>query len=255
MLSNLGQSLILDRRYAEADRTFDRAIDQNPRWTSLYLQKAQNQLRWHGVERMLAVLEEGSWAPGLSDEQRSELREYAAWAQAETRRDRATQLELLRAQGDEADDGQFSYEPAALTRGLLELAAGRADRGRSAFEVARADLEERIAEDPGDARFHSALGIAYAGLGRADVAVREARLACDLVPPSREAWQALYLLENLALVSTMTGRQAEAIATLDELLARSGQWTPHVLRLDSSWDPLRDDPRFQALLTKHEVVD
>lgn len=253
MLSNLGQSLELARRYAEADRTFDRAIQQNPRWISSYRGKADVQLVWHGVDRMLAVLEDGSRAPELTEEQRSELREDVAWLDAEARRDVATRLELLRAWGDEAQDGQFIYEPAALTRGMLELAAGRADRGRSSFEAARADLEERIAEDPGDGRFHSALGVAYAGLGRAEDAVREARLACDLVPPSKEAWQALYLLENLAKVYTMTGREAEAIATLDDLLARSGIWTPHVLRLDATWDPLRDDTRFQALLAKYEV--
>jgi len=253
MLANLGQSLVLSRRYAEADRIFDRAIGQSSRWIFLYFEKADVQLVWHGGERMRAVFEEASRAAALSDEQRSELREAVAWLDAEARRDVATQLELLRGRGDDAVDTQFTYEPAALTRGILELAAGHADRGRSSFEAARAHLAERIAEDPGDGRLHSALGIAYAGLGRADDAVHEARFACDLVPTSREAWQALYLLENLARVYTITGREAEAIATLDDLLARSGEWTPYVLRLDSTWDPLRDDSRFQALLAKYEV--
>ena len=60
-------------------------------------------------------------------------------------------------------------------------------------------------------------------------------------------------VSDLALVYTMVGQGAEAIATLDDLLARSGLWTPHMLRLDPVWDPLRMDPRFQVLLTKYEV--
>jgi hypothetical protein len=70
---------------------------------------------------------------------------------------------------------------------------------------------------------------------------------------SKDAWRALYRLEDLALVYTMVGQSSEAIAQLDDLLARSGWFTAHILRLDPRWDPLRSDPRFQALLTKYEV--
>jgi serine/threonine-protein kinase len=73
------------------------------------------------------------------------------------------------------------------------------------------------------------------------------------MPASKDAWRALYLLENLALVQTMVGRPGEAIASLEDLLERSGPCTAHPIRLSPVWDPLRADPRFRALLARHEV--
>jgi predicted Zn-dependent protease len=135
----------------------------------------------------------------------------------------------------------------------VQRLAGQDDLARRAFEAARLDLEQRVRRYPDNEWLHSLLGMAYAGLGRSMDAVREARLGCELMPASKDAMRAHHHVEELARVYTMVGRKDEAIVQLDDLLARSGLWTPHLLRLDPRWDPLRSDPRFQALLTKYEV--
>jgi non-specific serine/threonine protein kinase len=252
-LTNLAESDVLARRYADADQAFARAIVVSPQWAEPRAFRARLQIQWRGdAQKAQTLLDEAAHVDGLIDDG---LIAGTGLAVALVRRDFQGMLRHLQAVTPGAIDYQFSYWPFAMIRGQVHRLAGQQDLARRAFEDARIELEQRIAQDDDDARFHGSLGVAYAGLGRTEDAVREAHLGCDLMPASKDAWRALYRLEDRALVYTMVGRHGEAIAQLDDLLARSGEWTPHVLRLDPRWDPLRSNPRFQALLTTYEVKE
>jgi serine/threonine-protein kinase len=68
------------------------------------------------------------------------------------------------------------------------------------------------------------------------------------------------LEENLALIQTIFGENSRAISTLARLLQTPyggllyGEIpvTPALLRLDPLWDPLRNDPDFQKLISEPE---
>jgi serine/threonine protein kinase/Flp pilus assembly protein TadD len=249
LLFEVGYSFLLVRRYAEADRAFGLAIALSPQWAEPYAEKAGLQVDWHGdLEKSQAVLDEAGKVAGLADDEQA-----LAGARLEltlARRDYPGALRQLEAEA--RNDNMSSYSPIPLLRGQVQRLAGQDDLARRSFETARQDLEQKIREDPDDPRFHSSLGIAYAGLGRRLEAVRESKRGCDLMPASKDALRAIDRLWDLALVYTMVGQTSEAIALLDSM-AQSGRPTSHRLRLDPNWDPLRSNPRFQALLTKYEV--
>jgi len=215
-------------------------------------ERAWLQLQWHGdADKAQAVLDEAGRTAGHSDDAGyiAEVQQRIALA----RRDYPGALSKLEAETRAAIDNQDGYWPIPLLRGQVHRLAGQSDLARRSFEAARLTLEQKAMQAPEDHRICSSLGIACAGLGRRGETVREARLACDLMPASKDALIAIMPLWQPAVVYTMVGRPAEAITTLDDLLSRSGWWTPHALRLDPTWNPLRSDPRFQALLTKYEV--
>jgi TolB-like protein/tetratricopeptide (TPR) repeat protein len=252
LLVDLAQSCTVARRYAEADHAFGRAIELNPQWAGAYAEKARLQIQWHGdLQKAQEVLDQAGQSAGLADDE--QILTTVTLQLTLARRDYARALRQLESETPHPIDAQFRYSPIPLLRGEVQMLAGEHDVAHRSFEAARLELEKNVAKAPNDARFHSSLGITYAGLGRRVEAVREAKLGCDLMPASKDAWHAHYRLQDLAIVHTMVGQPREAISVLDELLGRSGFWTPHVLRLDPTWDPLRSDPRFQALLTKYEV--
>ena len=116
------------------------------------------------------------------------------------------------------------------------------------YEDARSILETKIQEQPEDPRFHSSLGIAYAGLGRKEDAIREGELGVNLLPVTKDAWAGTFRVEDLACIYVMVGEFDAAIDQLEFLLARPGKMSIHLLRLDPAWDPLRNHPRFKKLV-------
>lgn len=249
---DLGLTSVLAQRYADADRALVQTLRLNPQHAEAYAERAWEQLVWRGdTDRAQAILDEAARVPGLADDVGyiTEVQQRIALC----RRDYPGALRHLQAETRSAIDNQDRFWPIPLLRGIALRLAAQRNLGRESFEAASLAIEKRIKKDPGDHRLHSALGIAYAGLGRREEAVREARLACDLMPPSKDALRSINRIRELAIVYAMVDRPAEAIATLDDLLALSGWWTPQVLRLDPTWDTLRSDPRFQPLLVKYEV--
>jgi serine/threonine-protein kinase len=85
-----------------------------------------------------------------------------------------------------------------------------------------------------------------------EAAVREGQMAVDLMPISRDAFAAPTYLRGLAQIHTMVGDYDAAIDLLDYLLSIPSWVSVPALRLHPMWDPLRDHPRFQALLETYE---
>jgi len=141
--------------------------------------------------------------------------------------------------------------PKAFLEGRLYLYQGDNLRAQAAFEHARTVAEKLVREAPGDATRHGQLGVIRAGMGLKEEAINEGKKAVELLSESEDAFDGPQATAALAEIYAWVGEHDEAFRLIDHLLQVPSGMTVHVLRLDPTWDPLRKDPRFQALIDKY----
>ena len=140
--------------------------------------------------------------------------------------------------------------PVSLLLGQAFATTGDSVHSRVAYEEASRTLEAQVRTEPGDPNALSSLGLAYAGLGKASDAVSAGRHATELLPMSRDAIDGSVVAVRLAAIYARVGDANDAVQLLRQLLAMpSGSIVSlQLLRIDPTWDPLRSDSSFKALL-------
>jgi len=238
---DVGGTLVALRRYPEAERWLKLSVSLAPEQLSAHVNLVELYRLWHGTpQRSRSVLESmpSSTDPNL----------FHHWfLQLLFEGDHDAALALLEKTPEPAFDLVEYFEPKPLLEAWVWRARGEADRARLAFDRAGLQLEELVLEHPDDPRLHSALGLAYAGLGRAEEACREGERAVELKPVTRDAVDGPYHLADLALTYTLTGRIDAAADTVERLLAIPAPFSLELVELDPRWAPLRDHPRYRAL--------
>ncbi len=253
----IGETLALLRRLDEAEPYWDQAMALNPEFRDPYVEKARlfvaNGDTRSARETLAAGAETGAIKPYAQE-----------WIWLETLEDRyddaLSRLDQAPADllGDpelgESWNTQSVYVPREQWYAILKGLLGDTESERSYWEAAAAHLEPLMLERPEDPRLHSALGIAYAGLGRKVDAIREGKLGVALMPITREAYRGAYRLEDLAQIYANVGEPDAAVDELEILFDRPTLMTVGRLRLEPWWRPLDGYPRFEALLLEHEPV-
>lgn len=129
---------------------------------------------------------------------------------------------------------------------------------KDTFDIPIRSLELESLAHPSDALKHALLGLHYSYVGRKEEALREGRRSLDLVG-NTQSLEAGQLAAALAVIETQIGEPDQAIELLRELLVRPGVAGESIisitiadLRLRWEWGPLRNDPRFQQLISRPE---
>ncbi len=136
----------------------------------------------------------------------------------------------------------------------IQVLADQVSGAKPECEQARTLLEARLAERPEDRNSLMGLAWAYVCLGRNADALRVARQAADLLPIEKDALAGPFFLAGLAEIEARTGRAEDAVKTLRQLLTiPAGQFVSIArVKIDPVWDPIRNDPGFQKLISETE---
>ena len=149
--------------------------------------------------------------------------------------------------------------PKTYLQACVDLVRDNMGKARAGFELARSSLERTVANSPQDAIRRAQLGFLYALMGRKADALREGRRAVQLKPISRDVIEGAEVEAFLALIYARAAEPDQAISQIERLLTTpfaveyaDNCITMADLRTRWEWDPLRNDPRFQKLISGPE---
>ena len=243
VLENLAHNYRANKNFETTDKLFDRAIAATPNSLSARAQKADLAVDWKGdlsvMEKELAKMPPAVDPDGLVTFARVQL--------LLLQRKFPDALALLK----QLPQDVSQHKPRELFDGAIYTFLNDKERALSAFERARPIAEKALRESPDDAPRHVTLGMILAGLGKKDAAIAEGKRAVELLPESQDALDGPKMAVALAQIYAWTGESDQALQLLDRSLSTPNGVTVPFLRLDPMWDPLRSDPRFQALIDKH----
>src|SRR3989441_3904582 len=251
-LYNLGYNYMATRNFEAADKIFDRGIEAAPESFGSRALKSELAIRWKGdisvVEKELASVPAGVDPQGLVTLGRVGV------LTLQRKFKKALQV-IQQFRGEILLVRASTSCPKASLEGTLYLYLNDKVNAHSAFERARIIAERLVRESPDDAARHGQLGLILAGLGQKDAAIAEGKRAVELLPESQDAFDGPEVTAVLAQIYAWTGEQDQAFGLLDHLLVIPNGITVPSLKLDPVWDPLRKDPRFQALIDKYAAKD
>jgi tetratricopeptide (TPR) repeat protein len=161
----------------------------------------------------------------------------------------------FKAWGDEGSD-PIANRLRLSARAVIHVLAGDAATAQVEMGKARDLVEAKLRDQPEDVDSMIQLSWISLALGRDADALRLARRAVEIVPLEKDALAGHFVLAALAEVQARAGQPAEAVNTLQRLLAMPAglHASIHRLKIDSVWDPIRNDPGFQQLLAGKEQI-
>jgi tetratricopeptide (TPR) repeat protein len=240
----VGFTLLCMRRYDDARPYFDQALDLAPDYPLARIYRAMAPVLRDGTEESATIA-----APQFDRVPRGPWKYAHGWQVLLYARDFEGAIQFVLPV--ERVSGQWHDYPTPLLIGWTRALQDRSDAAMERFAEAARILEADLRLDPDDARLHSALALAYAGLGRKEEALREGHLSIELLPLEKDIFVGAWLLQDLAWVYVMTGELDAAVETFDRVLSVPSVWSIEALLIDPRIEPLRDHVGFRELVDRH----
>ena len=256
---NIGSTYLLLRRWGEAEHWLKHALALDPhhvgaayRLHLAYIGSTGNiqsaRRAWEGVPNEKRTVTVGAYeiiVPQMIDD-----RVYLDVLE----RHFPKALKEWDAAPDNTVEGRLTQLKARIG---IQVLAGQNAAAERECEEARVLLEAQSAQRrPEEDRTSSVSELAwiYVCLGRNADALRVAREAAEAMPIEKDAVLGVNFLVGLAQIEAHTGQSEQAVKLLRRLLTMpAGEYISVArLKIDPVWDPIRDNPGFQKLLSEPE---
>ena len=249
LLIHAASTYTMLRQFPAALKLYDRALDITPNDPDLMASKA-------GIYQAQGNLQEAAKLLVEVNAQTNSAAFAIKMIQLTLERNLGEAVRLLQdRQAQFHFDSEFDKTSNQVRLALVQRLAGDTVGAKASAEEARNTLEQLYRDQPDNVAIALSLSQAYATMGEKDLALKTAAHSISLLPRAKDSKVGPMLEENLALIQTMLGENSDAISTLTRLLQTPygsriyGQapTTLALLRVDPTWDRIRNDPRFQEL--------
>jgi len=250
-LQNLTFNYQMLRDFTKANQTIDRALALNP-----------SSLGPWEVKSRLAISQKGDFSVAEKAFETVKSFPMTNEQKLKVQSDRADVFLLERRyseglnEAESLPDEQLASFPKHLWSkyyciGFARKALHDEPGAQAAFLKAKSIAEDNLKRSPDSEDAHLQLAKVLAQLGEKESALAEAQRASELLPESKDAFGGPEIAAGVAEVYAILGDNDRAIEVLEGLLTRPSGVTAQGLKINPIWDPVRADPRFQALIEKY----
>ena len=242
LAASLGQTYSGLRRFRDSERVVNAAIARlhGTRSTGLLVVKNESAIGMGNLEEAHAALDSIQNKDDM-DYQTARLRLYLI------ERDYSG----AKAFAVKANDEVKKIPNFWLTLAAVAHADGDVNEEHRAYAEAKRWALLALGPRPDDPGLVGQLAIAEASLGQNEEALRHARHAAELLPPSADAVGGAMCEMNLVAALVMTGDRDATFDKLSKLVKLPfGLINYGDLKLNPVWDDLRSDPRFDRILAE-----
>jgi adenylate cyclase len=243
-ISEVATTFLIRQRYEEAARVLDSALAWNPRDFAMASLRAFVDMDWKADLTRWKALVAGQASPPADPNDLI----LARLDLARLERNYHALQEVLDTPGLVEFDNNGFFTPRECIQGIIARGLGDNARANTAFLAARERAAAAVQQRPDDARALVVLGQIDAALGRKEDAIREGEHAVELLPVSKDFIIGSLLRQKLASIYAQTGDVNRAVNFLQKIISASNGPGYGMLKLDQDFDPLRGDPRFEALV-------